>query len=89
MDFSSFKKQKYTEKKNVEQSEETILETANHYADKSESELLNDIMKIAHENRANGTLSNEKLAEFERNVAPMLNPEQRERLRNVLKMLGN
>ena len=87
MDFKRFKNTKQT-KDTSEINEGSMRETAEHYANKSEGELLNDIMKIAHENRVNGTLNDDKLAEFERNVAPMLNDEQRARLRNVIKMLG-
>ena len=86
MDFRDFKKQRTTSTDEREPQDD-IRKTAERYAEKSDAELLSDIMRMAGENKRNGSLSNEELDEFERKVIPMLNREQRKRLENVLRML--
>ena len=69
--------------------EEDVRNAAQSYAGKSEDELLTEILRMGKENKANGTLSAEQLKDFEARVSPLLNAEQKERLRKVLGMLGN
>lgn len=88
MDFKNFKKNRPTESTNSSSTnQEDIRKTAEQYAGKSEEELLAEIFRLANENKRNGTLSASQLDEFERNVMPMLNREQRKRLESVLGML--
>ena len=89
MDFKTYKatSSKKTTQNTVDK--EDVRKTAEQYAGKSEDELLSDIVKMANANKASGELSDEKLIDFEKRVAPMLNNEQRARLHNVIKMLKN
>lgn len=90
MDFRSYKNEKKepkTESANINR--EDVLKTAESYKDKSETELLNDILKLAKEQKSNGALSDENLKSFSDSVSPMLNEEQRKRLETVLSMLKN
>ena len=89
MDFRSFKNNRPTRTDNAS-SEEDIRETAKTYEGKSDDEMLAEILKMAKKGRTDGSFSEEKLNEFARNVSPMLNEEQRERLQKVVSMLrGN
>ena len=89
MDLKTFKKTAQKSAENNKVTEEEIRNTAKAYEGKNEDELLADILRVAKENKAKGTLSAEQLKDFEARVAPILNAEQRERLRKVLGMLGN
>jgi len=87
MDFRTYKTT--ASKKSVQNDvdKEDIKKTAEQYASKSEDQLLSDIVKMANANKASGELTDDKLLDFEKRVAPMLNNEQRARLHNVIKML--
>ena len=87
MDFKSFNKNYILKEDNTGDTQEVIKKTAENYVRKGESELLNDILNMANENKKNGTLSESQLVEFENRVMPMLNEDQRTRLRSVLRML--
>jgi len=87
MDFRNFKSNRKPLQDKEETSEDNIRRTAEKYANKSEDELLAEIMRLATENKRNGSLSEAQFDEFERNVMPMLNAEQRKRMESVLKML--
>ncbi|MBP5404473.1 MAG: hypothetical protein J6Y74_00765 [Clostridia bacterium] len=89
MDLKTFKNaaRKSGESKKI--TEEEVRNAAKTYEGKNEEELLADILSMARENKANGTLSAEQLKDFEARVSPILNAEQKERLRKVLGMLGN
>ena len=85
MDFKSFKKNKGNDK--TLDGKEDLRDTAQKYAGKSEEEVLSEILRLAGENRRNGTLTESEIKDFERKVLPMLNEEQKARLERVLKML--
>ena len=88
MDFRSFKKNAdQSEKARESFTRDDARETAESYKNKSDSELLGDIFKVANEQKANGNLSDEKLRAFAESVAPMLNDEQKNRLNGVIEML--
>ena len=91
MDFRSFKNQAdQREKTQGSFDQNDARKTAESYKNKSDSELLSDIFKVANEQKANGSLSDEKLRAFADSVAPMLNEEQKQRLNGVIEMLkGN
>ncbi len=89
MDLKTFKKTAKKSSEGKTPTEEDVRNTAKAYEGKSEEELLTDILRMAKENKANGTLSAEQLKDFEARVSPLLNAEQKERLQKVLGMLGN
>lgn len=90
MDFKSFHKNRKTEPTIDDPNEAEIKKTAEKYAQKSDEELLGDIMKTAGQNRANGVLSDAQLQQFAESVSPMLNAEQKARLEKAIQMIrGN
>ena len=89
MDLKTFKKAAKKSYETGKPTEEDVRNAAQSYAGKSEDELLTEILRMGKENKANGTLSAEQLKDFEARVSPLLNAEQKERLRKVLGMLGN
>lgn len=86
MDFRSFKKNHPTQS-DKSPSEEDIRKTAKTYEGKSDDEMLAEILKMANKGQRDGSFSEAKLDEFVRNVSPILNEKQRERLQKVLSML--
>ena len=65
-----------------------LKKTAEQYAQKSDSDLLGEIMKTASQGKRDGSLTAESLQSFAQNVAPLLNEEQRKRLQSVLDMIN-
>lgn len=89
MDLKSFKSNYHSqEKPNDAQNRDDVRKKAEEYAAKSDDELLKEIMKTASQGKANGTLNEEQLKAFAQSVSPMLNEEQKARLKNVLDMIN-
>ncbi len=98
-DIRSFKsaKESLTQEKAVEildqfdektKREAKAIEKSLHkYEGKTQSELMDELMKLAEEERKKGTLDDKKLDAFARSVSPMLTQEQRRRLSGILKQL--
>ena len=87
MDFKSFRNQRKQNENHKEEPTDDLRKKAESYSRKSDDELLDEIIKNVNQGKANGTFSEEQLRQFEQNVAPMLNAEQRERLRNVIEII--
>lgn len=66
---------------------ERLKDSLSDYKDKSSREIYDDIKKMTRDNKAKGSLDNEKLNQFAKNVSPMLNGEQKQRLDMILKQL--
>ena len=87
MDFKTFhKQQKNTAYQNADQ-QENLRKTAEAYRNKSDDELLNDIIKTVTQGKQDGSFSEEGLQQFIKNVSPMLNQEQIERLNHVIEII--
>ena len=86
MDYKSFLNNRKNRPTNDE-SKEDLKKTAERYAEKSDAELLGDILKAVQKEKAEGTYSDQKLREFVEKVSPMLTTEQRTRLMQVIKMI--
>ena len=90
MDFKSFRQNRKIETTDDFTSKEDIRKTAEIYGQKTDDELLGDILKTAKQNRAEGNLSDLQLRQFVESVSPMLNAEQRARLEKAIRMIeGN
>ena len=87
MDFKSFRNQRKQSDYHKEESTDDLRKKAENYSRKSDDELLDEIIKNVNQGRVNGTFSEEQLRQFEQSVAPMLNVEQRKRLRNVIEII--
>ena len=89
MDLKSYQRS-HPEKHNREKSivENNFRKTAESYAQKSDEELLSEIVKTARQGKANGSITNEELHRFASNVSPMLNDEQRARLQIVMDIIN-
>ena len=91
MDFKSFKRDHISPQSASTQAEnlnDNIRKTAEEYANKSDSDLLRDIMQAANNSKKDGRLSEDKLRQFVASVSPMLNDEQRARLNSVVEMIN-
>ena len=87
MDLKSFQNSRPENRTNAETKKDDLRKTAEEYAQKSDADLLTEIMNVASKGKKDGTLSDEELRSFAQNVAPMLTGEQRERLQSVLEMI--
>ncbi len=75
--------------KDLEKDYGSVVEDfVNNYADKSEPELIQDLLKLIAEKKREGTFDVEKLKNMADLIAPMLEPEQREKMYNLLNFLG-
>ena len=86
MDYKSFLNNRKN-RPTTEESKEDLKKTAERYAEKSDAELLGDILKAVQKEKVEGTYSDQKLSEFVEKVSPMLTTEQRTRLMQVIKMI--
>jgi len=59
----------------------------NSYASKSESELMDELAKVAQRMRAEGTFDVNMLENLYNTASPMLNQMQRERMRSIIDAL--
>ena len=90
MDFKSYYKNQKSNTATTTSDQEELKKKAREYTDKSDPELLSDIMKEARKQKENGSFSDERLQDFVNKVSPMLNQEQKERLAQAIKMIkGN
>ena len=62
-------------------------ETIEKYSQKSEEELMNDLEHMIGEGRRDGTFSDDMLESFVKNVAPMMDENQRKKLENLTRMI--
>lgn len=67
--------------------ESVIKKQVHKYGSMSESQLMEEMMKIANNSKAEGSLKSEDLDKFYKQVAPMLNEQQRNRLKQLIKTL--
>ena len=90
MDFKSFKKNRPQQNAAHpdENARDDLRKTAEKYANKSDSDLLREIMRAASKSKQDGSLSQEHLSRFVASVSPMLNEEQRARLSGVVEMIN-
>ncbi|MGI5849616.1 MAG: hypothetical protein ACOX8Q_06095 [Christensenellales bacterium] len=66
---------------------ENVEEMISRYGSKNESELMGDLEHIIEEGKKDGTFSDEMLDAFVKNVAPMMDSEQRKKLQSIAKMI--
>ncbi len=69
--------------------ENDMLEFAKKYEGKTQGEIMSDILALAGKGRRDGSLNLEQIDAFASVLAPSLNPEQRARLQEVLKLIKN
>ena len=68
-------------------SEEDIRRAAEQYANKSDEELLSEILRTARQSKQDGTINNESIRSFVASIAPFLSAEQRARLESVIRLI--
>ncbi len=73
-------------KSDTRQNVESII---NEYADKSENELMGELMREVAKGRANGTLSNGDIDNFYAQAAPLMTAEQKKKLDNIIGIIKN
>ena len=61
-----------------------IQKTVESYSGKSESELLQEIMGLADKGKKDGSLTEESIKNFEETMSPLLNEEQKAKLKTIL-----
>ena len=62
---------------------------ASAFEGKSENEVISALMLEAEKGRKNGTLSDADVDNFALLISPMLNPSQREKLKQIVKQIKN
>ena len=87
MDFKSFQKSRKDPIKTEINDQEDLRRKAQEYTNKSDPELLSEILKEARKQKSKGVFSDEKLEEFVTKVSPMLNADQQQRLSQAIKMI--
>ncbi len=66
---------------------ERLKNVSQQYRGKSESELMNELKRAASQGKSNGTLSNQKMDKFAKQIAPMLDENQKKKLNRILSEL--
>lgn len=103
MNFKDYlRQQKYNEAKKNEQakdnsraassnvnSKQDVESIINEYADKSENELMGELLREVAKGRANGTLDNGDIDNFYNQAAPLLTAEQKKKLDNIINIIKN
>ena len=89
MDFKNYKKTYQAKEENEHPAKEDLRKTAEAYGKKSDDELLKDILTMANRGKADGTFTDQSLTNFANTLSPMLNEEQKERLKTVMALLKN
>lgn len=67
--------------------ERELKQAAAHYNGKNEAELLRDIFARAQEGKRDGTLTNEQIDAFYKQISPMLDSSKRKKLQKLLLQL--
>ena len=67
-----------------EQSFSNPEEAIKAYSRLSQEDLMRELFRVANESRAKGEMNNQSLDAFYANVSPMLTPEQRARMQQLL-----
>jgi hypothetical protein len=63
--------------------EADVKKTFEKYQNKSEGELMSELMRSVEQGKADGTFTPEALSSFIGQVSPMLNEEQKRKLKNI------
>ena len=71
------------DKRDIRDVEKTISE----YENKSEGELMSDLERMISEGKKDGTFSEEMLDAFIKNVTPMMDKNQRQKLEAIARMI--
>jgi hypothetical protein len=71
---------------NQKDAAQSIEKQAQQYAGKSQDELMSELKKSVEAGKADGSFSNETMEEFIKNVSPMMDKEQKEKLIEIAKM---
>ena len=70
-------------------SQKEVMDFAKQYENSSEQEVLSDLLSAARQGKANGTFDMKQMEQFAGTLEGVLNPEQKRRLAEVMKMLKN
>lgn len=74
--------------KDIERDYGSVVEDfVNNYADKSEPELMQDLLKLVAQKKREGTFDIQQLRNMAEMIAPMLDEEQRAKMFNLLNFL--
>lgn len=92
MKFSDYKRDKTkdnarSEVKIDETQERLVKNFLNGYEGKQKSEIISEIVKVAEKNRREGKLSDKDLDDFSNMISPMIGPEQKKELQEIISRL--
>jgi hypothetical protein len=68
-------------------SQDDVKKIYKKYADKSESEITEDLMRAVNRGKRSGNFNIKALENNAKSIMPMLNSEQRQKLENIMKMI--
>lgn len=92
MKFSDYKSEKNkdnarSEVKIDKNQERFVKSFLNGYEGKQKSEILSEIVKVAEKNRREGKLSDKDLDDFSNMISPLIGPEQKKELEEIIARL--
>lgn len=87
MNFNDYSKSKKTTEKMSPDTRRMVMNFLSSYNGKSQEEIWSAVLETAEKNRANGTLSDADIDNFAKMLEPMLNGEQKNKLKEVVKKL--
>lgn len=65
----------------------SVEDTISKYENKSEGELMGDLEGMIRQGKKDGTFTDEMLEAFMKNVAPMMDKDQRKKMRSIADMI--
>ncbi|MDR1906181.1 MAG: hypothetical protein LBQ27_04605 [Clostridiales bacterium] len=86
MDFKSFIKNRKLSDKD-KQSEQEIKEKIKKFEGKSKSDIMSELVAAVEKGKRDGTLNAAELENFYNRAAPMLNEDQRKKMRDIIEKL--
>ena len=86
-DFANYSKNTNKDSNQTSDWEKELKQTAARYNGKNEAELLRDIFVRAQQGKRDGTLTNEQIDAFYKQISPMLDSAKRKKLQKLLLQL--
>ncbi|MEG1963665.1 MAG: hypothetical protein RR123_02180 [Clostridia bacterium] len=79
----------YIKNQNIDKSQvpKEVQNQVDYYSGMSQDRLVKEFYKMAEEEKRKGTLNQQQVDAFYKNIAPMLTPEQQNKLKSLLKTI--
>ncbi|MEG1646129.1 MAG: hypothetical protein RR374_02070 [Clostridia bacterium] len=79
----------YIKNQNIDKNQvpKEVQNQVDYYSGMSQDRLVKEFYKMAEEEKRKGTLNQQQVDAFYKNIAPMLTPEQQNKLKSLLKTI--